>query len=304
MLLQDAIQDWLDHLQYQRRYSGNTRLAYGYDLRAFVRIVEFHTGRAARLTDLRKLDIHDFRQYLLHRRGNNPRNSTIRRGLAAVKSFFLYLEIHKLGKYPADLDRIRLPKKERTLPRPLTVDQALLFTDLDSQPDDLDWIRKRNIAVYTLMYGGGLRISEAVGLPYASRPSERAEFIVIKGKGGFQRHVPVLKPMIQAVDDYLAESPHSPAADGPLFYSRHGLPLSPRTVQRNFQQLKLEYDLPAEASPHSLRHSCASHLVSEGADLRHVQALLGHRNLVTTQGYTDIPTGRMIEMYQAAHPRA
>ena len=188
------------------------------------------------------------------------------------------------------------------MPKPLTVDDATAAVDAVGGLATDGWQGKRDIAILTLLYGCGLRLSEALGLRRAEAPL--SEMLVVTGKGSKQRLLPVLPAVREAVADYLAACPHALAADGPLFVGARGGPLNPRLVQRQMAAVRGYLGLPESATPHALRHSFATHLLGAGGDLRAIQELLGHASLSTTQRYTSVETERLLAIYDAAHPRA
>jgi integrase/recombinase XerC len=196
----------------------------------------------------------------------------------------------------------RSPKFQKKLPRPLAEDAARDMLDRVEVQASAPWVAARDVAVVTLLYGLGLRISEALALTGADAPLP--EVLRIRGKGGKERVVPVLPAARHAVDDYLALSPHGTTENAPLFRGVRGGALTPRAIQKVMEQARLQLGLPSSATPHALRHSFATHLLNSGGDLRAIQELLGHASLSTTQAYTAVDTARLMEVYDAAHPRA
>jgi integrase/recombinase XerC len=188
------------------------------------------------------------------------------------------------------------------VPKPLTVEDATAAVDVVGDFASSGWQGKRDVAILTLLYGCGLRLSEALGLSRGEAPL--SETLVVTGKGRKQRLLPVLPVVREAVIDYLAACPHTLAADGPLFVGARGGPLNPRLVQRRMAEVRVCLGLPESATPHALRHSFATHLLGAGGDLRAIQELLGHASLSTTQRYTSVETERLLAIYDAAHPRA
>ncbi|HEV2336878.1 MAG TPA: tyrosine recombinase XerC, partial [Stellaceae bacterium] len=227
------------------------------------------------------------------------------RGLSVVRGFVRFLERRGLASSPA-LAVLRAPKLPHSVPKPLSVEGAAEMIDAPSGlgasgATQSVWQAKRDVAVLTLLYGCGLRISEALGLTRREAPGSGP--IVITGKGQKQRMVPVLPAVSAAIADYLAACPYALQTDGPLFVGARGGPLNPRLVQRRMEQLRGALGLPETATPHALRHSFATHLLGAGGDLRAIQELLGHASLSTTQRYTSVETERLLAVYDAAHPR-
>jgi integrase/recombinase XerC len=299
--LRDAIGAWLDWLTAERRASAHTVAAYGRDLAAFFDFLGEHRGEVPSLAGLSNLGPADFRAYLAHRAADGRERTTIARGLSVLRGFVRFLERRKLAFAPA-LAVLRAPKLPQSVPKPLTVDDAGAAIAAAGDLSLSVWQQKRDIAILTLLYGCGLRISEALGLTRGEAPHD--EVLVVTGKGNKQRHVPVLPAVAEAVADYLAACPYPLENDGPLFVGARGGPLNPRLVQRQMQMLRGMLGLPETATPHALRHSFATHLLAGGGDLRAIQELLGHASLSTTQRYTKVEPEHLLAVYEAAHPRA
>ena len=304
--LRAAIGAWLEWLAAERRASAHTLAAYGRDLAAFFDFLGPHRGEVPTLAGLSSLTAADFRAFLAQRAGDGRERTTIARGLSVLRGFVRFLERRKLAAAPA-LAVLRAPKLPASVPKPLTVEDAGAAIDSAGELTDSVWQQKRDIAILTLLYGCGLRISEALGLTRGEAPVGQktgGDVLVVTGKGRKQRHVPVLAVVRDAVGDYLAACPYSLAKDGPLFVGARGGPLNPRLVQRRMQALRGMLGLPDTATPHSLRHSFATHLLGGGGDLRAIQELLGHASLSTTQRYTRVEPEHLLAVYAAAHPRA
>ena len=202
---------------------------------------------------------------------------------------------------------MRAPKVPKTLPKPLAMTAAKRIADADLRAGEErePWVLARDAAVLALLYGSGLRISEALGLKRSDMPAPgKGDAITVTGKGNKQRMVPVLPQVARLIADYVALCPYDLPADGPLFVGARGGPLSPRIVQLVMERLRGALGLPDTATPHALRHSFATHLLARGGDLRAIQELLGHASLSTTQIYTAVDTDRLLEVYRSAHPRA
>jgi integrase/recombinase XerC len=298
--LRAAIVLWIAWLGGERRASAHTVAAYGRDLAFFLDFLTEHLGEIPDLASLAQLSPADFRAYLASRAARVERAS-IARGLSVVRSFVRFLERRRLASAPA-LAVLRAPKLPTSVPKPLSVVDAAEMIEAPAGAVASAWQARRDVAVLTLLYGCGLRISEALGLKRAEAP--QGELITITGKGQKQRVVPVLPAVRQAIADYLAVCPYALAPDGPLFVGARGGPLGPRLVQRQMEMLRKALGLPETATPHALRHSFATHLLDGGGDLRAIQELLGHASLSTTQRYTSVETERLLAVYEAAHPRA
>jgi integrase/recombinase XerC len=298
--LRAAIALWAAWLAGERRASAHTVAAYGRDLAFFLDFLTEHLGEPPSLSTFAGLLPADYRAYLAHRAARLERSS-IARGLSVVRTFLRFLERRGLAASPA-LAVLRAPRLPQSVPKPLSVNDAAEIVDAPRALVTSVWQAKRDIALLTLLYGCGLRLSEALGLKRAEAPGGNP--LTITGKGRKQRMVPVLPAVREAIADYLAACPYALSADGPLFVGARGGPLSPRVVQRQMQALRGALGLPETATPHALRHSFATHLLGGGGDLRAIQELLGHASLSTTQRYTSVETERLLAVYEAAHPRA
>ncbi len=243
----------------------------------------------------------DFRAFLAKRAGEGLAPSSLARTLSVLRSFFRFLERRSLASAPA-LHFLRSPKRRANLPRPLLVEEAKATLAADPGRAAKEWIGKRDAAIFALLYGCGLRLSEALGLARGAAPFGRS--LLVTGKGRKTRELPVLPVVEKAVADYLRACPFALESEGPLFVGARGAPLNPRLVQRQMAALRDHLALPESATPHALRHSFATHLLGAGADLRAIQELLGHSSLSTTQRYTAVDSKRLIGVYEAAHPRA
>ena len=295
-------QRWLDGLMRERRLSDNTVEAYERDTRQFLTFLTGHLAGPPRLSDIRTLRPADLRGFLAQRRKGGAGARTLGRGLAGLRSFLRYLERNGLAN-AAGAAAVRSPKQPKSLPKPLTDRDALTVVTSQAQLAEEPWIAARNAAVLTLLYGCGLRISEALGLT-PSEFSGAPTSLRIVGKGDKTRIVPLIEAARAAVATYLKLCPYPIAADAPLFLGARGAKLQPAIIQREMQKLRGALGLPETATPHALRHSFATHLLAGGGDLRTIQELLGHASLSTTQVYTGVDSARLLEIYDRAHPRA
>jgi integrase/recombinase XerC len=299
--LRAAIGLWSAWLAGERRASAHTVAAYNRDLAFFLDFLTEHLGELPSLASIDGLRPADFRAYLARRVQDRVERSSLARGLSVLRGFVRFLQRRGLAS-TTGLATLRSPKLPHSVPKPLTIDDAIGCVASVGELTARDWQRKRDTAILTLLYGCGLRLSEALGLTRANAPL--GETLAITGKGGKQRLLPILAAVREAVADYLAACPHALANDGPLFVGIRGAPLNPRLVQRQMALLRGFLDLPDTATPHALRHSFATHLLGAGGDLRAIQELLGHASLSTTQRYTSVETERLLAIYDAAHPRA
>ncbi|NGO65454.1 tyrosine recombinase XerC [Rhizobium daejeonense] len=293
---------WLQALAGERRLSENTLEAYERDTRQFLTFLTGHIGGPAAIRDIRELRPADLRAFLAFRRkqGSGPRS--LGRHLAGLRSFLRHLEKRGLVN-AAGAGAIRSPKQPKSLPKPLSGSQALTIVSNEAQMHEEPWIAARDAAVLTLLYGCGLRISEALDLTPADF-GNKTTALRITGKGNKTRLVPLLPAVAEAVATYIKLCPYHLEEAEPLFRGARGGKLQPAIIQREMQRLRSALGLPDSATPHALRHSFATHLLGGGGDLRTIQELLGHTSLSTTQVYTGVDAARLLDVYDRAHPRA
>jgi len=299
-----ALAAWLQHLAQERRLSPRTLEAYGFAGRRYIAFLAQHRGEALTCRDLGGITAGEVRAWLAHlRSGERPLSPrSLSQALSAMRTFHRFLDRRLDTPNPA-IALVRGPKVRPGAPRPISEDQAAgLLAEPGLAPDREPWEAARDEAVLTLLYGCGLRISEALSLKRSDAPLPGS--LRITGKGAKTRLVPVLPAVRAAVEAYLAAVPFGLAPGEPLFRARRGGPLSPRHMQATVQNLRSRLGLPASATPHALRHSFATHLLGAGADLRSIQELLGHASLSTTQRYTEVDAAALLSAYSRAHPRA
>ena len=295
---------WLEHLAQERRASPRTLEAYGFAAARYIAFLERHRGEMVTVGALAEVAPGEVRAWLAHlRSGDKPLSPrSLSQALSAIRTFHRFLD-RRLDAPNAAIALVRGPRVKPGAPRPVSEDQAKgLIAEPALDPDREDWEAARDQAVLTLLYGCGLRISEALSLKRRDAPL--GPELRVLGKGSKTRIVPVLPAVRTAVDAYLAEAPFILDPEDALVRAKRGGPLSPRHVQATVQNLRGRLGLPASATPHALRHSFATHLLGAGADLRSIQELLGHASLSTTQRYTDVDAERLLSAYNQAHPRA
>lgn len=297
----DALQNWLEYQKALRGAPPTTLDAYGRDVTGFLAFMTEHKGQTQGLGALAKIGVTDMRAWMAFARGTDIGPRSLARKLSAVKSFFRWLSDRE-GVEPTAVLSARAPKYQRKLPRPLSPDAAKDVIETVNQQNTSPWIGARDEAVVTLLYGCGLRISEALSLNGDDLPLGDA--LRITGKGGKERIVPVIAPARMALERYLKLCPYTVETGDPVFRGARGGPLNPRLVQQVMAQVRVQLGLPASATPHAMRHSFATHLLNAGGDLRAIQELLGHASLSTTQTYTAVDTTRLMEVYAKAHPRS
>ena len=300
--LPEAVVAWTAWLQGERRVSHHTLDAYGRDLEAFLDFLGVHHGEAPSLALLAGLQPADFRSWMAHRAREGFARTSTARALSVVRSFYRWAGKRGLLKNAA-VGHLRTPKRPAAVPKAMTVGETEVLLDRlgEGRPD---WTDKRDLAVLLLLYGCGLRISEALGLTAEEAPQRGQPALRVRGKGNKERMVPLLPVVAEAIEAYRAACPYDLDGTSPLFRAKRGGPLGARAVQGRMQALRKLWGLPESATPHALRHSFATHLLGAGADLRSIQELLGHASLSTTQRYTKVDAARLLEVYDRAHPRS
>ena len=299
--LMPLLEAWRDWLKSERRCSVHTLDAYWHDVQTFLNFLVLYRGEAPQIADLAAVPLADFRAWLAERAEQGLCPASRCRALAAVRNLYHWLDRQGYARNSA-IGLVRAPKTPRHLPRPLPPDDAFsTLEEAEAHPND-HWIGLRDRALFTLLYGCGLRLGEALRLNRQEAPL--TPLLKVLGKGNKERLVPVLPAVQVAIRNYLRACPYGLPAEGPLFVGARGGRLEPGVAQRQMRTLRVLLGLPENATPHALRHSFATHLLNDGADLRVIQELLGHASLATTQRYTDVATGHLFAIHAAAHPRA
>lgn len=299
--LAGLVAEWLDRLAVERGAADATIVAYRRDMTQFLDWLASEIGRAPTLADVADLDMRAFRRFMASRRRSGVEGRSLARGMSSLRGFYRFLETEEIAATRAVFS-VAMPKVGRGVPKPLTRAKAAALVE-DNMTAALDWVAARDMAVLLLLYGSGLRISEALSLRTKDAPSALRDVLRVVGKGGKERLVPVLPIAIDAIARYRTLCPYPLAPETPLFLGVKGGPLSPRIIQLAIARARDVLGLPETATPHALRHSFATHLLSAGADLRQIQELLGHASLSTTQIYTEVDRERLLQVYDAAHPR-
>lgn len=302
--IQPLIKQWYDHLISEKRVSKHTFDAYSRDVTTFLAFLSNYLGKAPTKDALENLKPADFRSYLAARRRDGLTPASTARSFSAVRAFYKFLRRSGTLKNDA-IDAVSSPKLKRRLPRPISEDaakRAINEVGDFAAPAIGDWVALRDIAVLTLLYGCGLRIAEALSLNVGDL--DKGDIMTVRGKRNKERLVPLLPAVTEAVDRYLKACPKELAHGDPLFIGVRGKRLNARNVQLAMQKIRQALGLPASATPHALRHSFATHLLTAGGDLRTIQELLGHADLSTTQHYTDVDTAYLLDVYNNAHPSA
>jgi len=292
---------WRDWLTIERRFSPHTVTAYLGDLNGFLTFFAGHRGHPIRLGDLADASLADFRGWLARKSSAGATAASRARAVSALRNFYRWLDRGGVLHNPK-IDALTTPKLPRSVPKPIAVADAAVLLDAAEEFVDEPWIGLRDRALFTLLYGCGLRISEALALDRGCLPL--GESLKVLGKGRKERVVPVLPIVTEAVAAYAEASPYSREKDAPLFVGTKGKRLDAAIAQKAMRSLRRQLQLPETATPHALRHSFATHILGSGGDLRAIQELLGHASLSTTQRYTEIETERLLSIYANAHPRA
>ena len=299
--LRQSVYKWCHWLSYERRYSSHTVDSYIRDMKYFLRFFCNHFGTHPTLNDIQNLQASDFRAWLANSAQKRClKKKTIARALSVVRGFFEWLELNNLGGN-ASIKLLRAPKIPHNTPKPLTAKSAINTVEIIKNDTANPWVAARDTAIFLLLYGAGLRISEALGILVKAAPT--GDNITIFGKGQKERTVPILPVIKLAISRYLEICPFSLSPEDILFRGVRGGALSPRVIQKKMQSLRAQLDLPDSATPHALRHSFATHLLTNGGDLRSIQELLGHSSLSTTQIYTEVDESHIIKQYHS-HPRS
>jgi integrase/recombinase XerC len=292
--------EWFSYLVAEKKYSEHTLRAYQADLYAFFTFLSQHLEEEVTLDLLAKLSVRDFRGWLVSRHNDELSFKSTARALSTIRSFYRFLERQGVLSNHAVFN-VTMPKIPKAIPKAIAADEALKATQIIGDLSQEDWVGKRDVALLTLIYGCGLRISEALGLKLQDVP--KGDVIRITGKGNKQRELPVLPIVRQALEVYIEACPFVHSADGYLFVGARGKQLQAPIFRKQLQSLRNILGLPESTTPHAFRHSFATHLLSGGGDLRTIQELLGHASLSTTQVYTKVDTKRLLDVYEKAFPR-
>ena len=295
-----ALSRWRRYLETERRVSNHTLNAYGRDVGTFIVFLGSYKGTVVGPRLLAGLQVRDFRAFLASRRNDGLSPQSTGRILSSIRNFYRYLARAE-GIENDAIDAVQSPKKPHRVPRPLTEEAARSVIEVLPDFSDEDWVAARDIAVISLLYGCGLRIGEALALNKGDQP--KSDTMRVVGKRNKERVVPILPAVMLAIDDYTKKCPYHLPPDGPLFVGKRGGRLNPRVIQGAMQKARIALALPETATPHALRHSFATHLLSRGGDLRTIQELLGHSDLKATQVYTEVDSARLKDVYDQAFKR-
>ena len=293
--------NWLNYLSNIKKLSQNSVISYKNDLSKFFMFFQDYIEKNIGLKEIESIKISEFRSFLTYRRNSEISSNSIARNISALKSFFRFLIKNNKIK-ESSVFNLKSPKLKKSLPRPINVDLAIQVIKQAEEIEDEKWIGLRNKAILILLYGCGLRISEALSLNYDDVQNE--DHILIKGKGEKERIVPMMPYIKKGIENYLEACPKEIISGEALFIGKRFSRLSPRIIQYALKKIRTALSLPETATPHALRHSFATHLLDSGGDLRTIQELLGHSSLSTTQKYTKVETSKLLEIYKKSHPLA
>ena len=299
--IEDAFTNWLGNLKEVRNLSDNTLISYKHDVKSFIEFISTHTGSEVSIKYLNDMKISDFRSFLSYLRNKDISSTSIARIISSLKSFFNYLLNTNLIESTV-VQSLRTPKQKKSLPRPISSELAIETIKHAQDMEKEKWIGLRNKSILMLLYGCGLRISEALNLNFED--INENDYLIIKGKGNKERMVPLMDYVKNDIENYIHECPKNFVKDDPLFVGKRLDRLSPRIIQYVLEKIRHNLSLPETATPHALRHSFATHLLDSGGDLRTIQELLGHSSLSTTQKYTKVETEKLYDAYSKAHPLA
>jgi len=299
--IEDAFTNWLGNLKEVRNLSDNTLISYKHDVKSFIEFISTHTGSEVSIKYLNDMKISDFRSFLSYLRNKDISSTSIARIISSLKSFFNYLLNTNLIESTV-VQSLRTPKQKKSLPRPISSELAIETIKHAQDMEKEKWIGLRNKSILMLLYGCGLRISEALNLNFED--INENDYLIIKGKGNKERMVPLMDYVKNDIENYIHECPKNFMKDDPLFVGKRLGRLSPRIIQYVLEKIRHNLSLPETATPHALRHSFATHLLNSGGDLRTIQELLGHSSLSTTQKYTKVETEKLYDAYSKAHPLA
>ncbi|MBL42737.1 MAG: recombinase XerC [Rhodospirillaceae bacterium] len=300
--LLSEINNFFDWVLFEKGLAVNTLKSYSNDLTIFFLFLSDFLGKEISKDDLEKITLMELRSYLAKRKKDGSINASLARSISTIKSFFKFLNKNKVISN-TNIFQLRSPKRKNNFPKPLSENEAKSFeNEINNYNQNECWLVKRDIALFFILYGCGLRIDEALQLNQNILPIK--DSIKVIGKGKKERLIPVLPVISEQVQSYMDNCPHKKSPESPIFYGKYGKRLNPGVVQRKFREVRKKLDLPKSATPHSLRHSFATHLMVKGGDLRTIQELLGHSSLSTTQLYAEADNDYLYKVHSSKHPRA
>ena len=301
--MEEIIAQFINYLIQTKNYSVHTASAYEMDIRDFIKFYTNFNGADIFINDMSRADTITFRAWLADRQRRQLAHKSTARALSSLRGFYKFLAKNYKVKNDA-IGLISSPKVPRKLSKAIEVsDVQHMHTAIKELDASEPWIAARDWALVVLIFGCGLRISEALSITNADI-TNRTDSLRILGKGGKERIVPVLPAVVDAIEKYTKLRPFGSAPEDNLFRSVRGLPMSPRMAEKVIERLRHYLQLPDYVTPHALRHTFATALLAGGADLRSLQELLGHSSLSTTQLYTKVNMAEIMNIYENAHPLA
>lgn len=287
------------YIEAEMRYSRHTLNSYKTDILYFLQFIAKEKNKILDENDLEELTIYDFRGWLGGRMENHN-NASNARALASLRAFFKFLNENNLIKN-RQIEKIKTPKIAKAIPKAVEVlDIEKIFSAIADFRKN-SWEVKRDQALMSLLYGCGLRISE--GLSISKKSLQNNQVLTVTGKGKKQRMVPLLPIVKKRIEEYLLELPFALDDESGIFLNRSSKPYSRFDFDHLIKNLRRSLNLSETITPHSFRHSFATHLLESGGDLRSIQELLGHENLSTTQRYTKIDKSRLLSVYNSVQKR-
>lgn len=297
--LTQKVEEWTDYLKYEKHVSKHTLRAYSHDLKVFLNFLFTHHSEKVSMNSLSNSSLRDFRAWMSRQAIDGLKNSSRARSLSGVKNFLTWLD--KNGHlHNAAIGLVRSPKLPHKLPKP--IGEISIFKILEDLKEKGDWPSLRDHALFTLLYGAGLRINEALSLNIEHIQDNG--YLRVLGKGNKERQIPLIPPVLKVMTDYISCHPHQHNKDAPLFPGQRSKRLNQGVAQKKIRDIRISLGLPETTTPHALRHSFATHLLQNGANLREIQELLGHASLSTTQRYTEVNAAELIAIHKKAHPRS
>lgn len=299
IIVTKLIINWLKYLKLQKNCAENTVISYKNDIENFLHFISHYNSEIITLHSLQQVDIRLMRSWLSKRKMDNFIAASNARALSAVKNFYKFLEKTTDSKCHV-IFSIKNPRKSKPLPKALSQEDVIMSIEHIDKFAQTTWIELRNKALLVLIYASGLRISEALSI--TKYHLQNLDFIKIIGKGNKERLVPWLQIARQLIEQYLQYLPYQLEENSPIFKGIQGGKLQPPVFNRELIKLRRFYGLPEHLTAHSFRHSFATHLLENGANLRAIQELLGHQSLSTTQSYTKVTLKHLEKAYNNSHP--
>lgn len=292
--LDEFIEKWIEYLTHEKGYSNHTIISYKHDIEDYISFLTEYMSNTPSFDEVCNVDLQTLRSYLSKRKIKNFSNSSSSRSLSGIKNFYRF--IYQVTNISNDaIINIKSPKKQQNIPKALSFSEVM--SAINNLTPEEGWVSIRDKALLMLIYGTGMRISEALSI---TRKHIEGEYIIIKGKGSKERMIPWIDEARSLVREYLETMPFDIDSGEPIFRGEKGGILTTGVFSRRLINLRRFLGLPEHMSAHSFRHSYATHLLENGADLRSIQELLGHSDLTSTQRYTKVNLDHLIKSYNKA----